>query len=246
MQKPQQLKNWIPQDPTLTDWVEYINDDNLKLAIPIGPRFQANVPEWSGPPQKNSHVGEIEHSTSRWLGTRIWPIHDKTLPGTTKVPVMGKGRPNFCLCASPGSRECVKRHVALKRTLLQSELGPIYWRWRFNEMGDEVSKLWTSEEQKRFESLVKMNHTSQFKSFLKPALECLPCQSRETIVNYYFNVHIPSRMSRQTRLGCTNIDTDDEAEEASNPNGSHKRYRAHNASSYSSKVVKFNFLNGCR
>ncbi|KAK2967074.1 hypothetical protein RJ640_015294, partial [Escallonia rubra] len=80
-------------------------------------------------------------------------------------------------------------------------------------MGEEVSNLWNLWEQKKFESLVKTNPVSTGKSFLKPAFKCLPSQCRETIVNYYFNVYLPRRMSTLTRSGCEIVDTDDEASE---------------------------------
>ncbi|KAA8543776.1 hypothetical protein F0562_022047 [Nyssa sinensis] len=202
--------------------------------------------EWTGPPHKKCpHNADSESDTSRWLGTRVWPIKGKSIE--TKGGVIGKGRPDFCLCVSPGSEECVKTHIADNRIQLQFDLGPPFWRWKFDEMGEEVSKLWNSEEQKKFTSLVKMNPVSQGKSFLKPALESLPCQHRKSIVSYYFNVYVPRRISMKTRAGCKIIDTDDdEAGEASYSKGSRKRCRADSVTSYSSKYVKTRYLTGRR
>ncbi|XP_059626522.1 AT-rich interactive domain-containing protein 2-like [Cornus florida] len=179
-----------------------IKDDHLRLAIPVGPRFQADIPDWIGPPPQS------ESSTSSWLGTQVWPIKDRS--AETKGDAIGKGRPDFCLCDSPGSVECVKRHVTDRRIQLQYELGPAFWKWKFDEMGEEVSKLWNMEEQKKFDSLVKMNPISKGKSFMKPALKSLQCHCRKSIVSYYFNSYVPKRISMKTRSGCKIIDTDDE------------------------------------
>ena len=92
-------------------------------------------------------------------------------------------------------------------------------------MGQEVSKLWNLEEQKQFDCIVKMNPISEGKNFLKSALECFRTQGRETIVNYYFNVYVPRRLSIKTRAGIKIVDTDEE-EDGKDSKSSRKRYRA--------------------
>lgn len=241
MQKPKQPKPQVLEKPLPTKWVDYIRDDRLRLAIPVGPRFQADISDWTGPPPSSHN----ESSTSRWLGTQVWPIKDRS--PDTKAGLIGKGRPDFCQCISPGSIECVKRHVNEKRIQLQFDLGPAFMRWKFDEMGQDVSKLWSLEEQKKFDFLVKTNPISQGKSFLKPAVESLPSQSKETIVGYYLNVYIPRRFSIQTRAGFRTVDTDDdESGEAPNSNSSRKRYRADIVSSSSSKYARARYLTGRR
>ncbi|CAL5353105.1 unnamed protein product [Camellia sinensis] len=244
MQRPKQPKPKPKQQkPMPTKWIEYINDDRLRLAIPVGPRFQAEIPAWTGPPHKDCSHNESD--TSKWLGIQVWPI--KGNGPDTKAGVVGKGRPEFCPCVSPGSIECVKRHVTDKRLQLQFGLGPAFWKWRFDEMGQDVSKLWNLEEQRKFDYLVKSNPISQGKSFLKPALERLPSQHREAIVSYYFNVYVPRRMSIQTRAGCKITDTDDdETDEAPHSKSSRKRCRADSVTSSSSKYVKTRYLTGRR
>ncbi|GFZ19596.1 hypothetical protein Acr_28g0003010 [Actinidia rufa] len=227
--KPQKLKKPIP-----VNWLEFITDDNLKLAIPVGPRFQVDVPDWTGPP----HEGYDESINSRWLGTQVWPIKDAR--SDTKVDLIGKGRSNFCTCPSPGSIECVKRHVNDKKVQLQFDLGPAFWKWRFNEMGQEVSKLWNLEEQKQFDCIVKMNPISEGKSFLTPALECFQTLCSGTIVSYYFNVYVPRRMSIKTRAGIKIVDTDED-EDGKDLKSSRKRCR-----SGSGKFVRTRYLTGRR
>ncbi|XP_052187913.1 AT-rich interactive domain-containing protein 2-like isoform X4 [Diospyros lotus] len=229
---------------TAGNWLEFINDEQLKLAIPVGPRFQADIPDWTGPPRK-CYGANDESYALKWLGTRVWPLGGRR--SDTKRCVIGKGRPDSCSCASPGSIGCVKRHITDKRLQLQFDLGPAFWKWRFNDMGEDVSKSWNLDEQKNFDALVKMNPVLQGKSFLNPALERLPSHSRENIVNYYFNVYVPRRMSIETRAGCKNVDTDDdEANEALCSKISRKRYRADSDTSSSSKYLKDRYLTGRR
>lgn len=221
-QKREQLKIQTVKKPLSKNWLDFINDNSSKPVIPIGPGFQANVPEWIGQDHKNNSctIG-TKSDESKWLGTRTWP--SKYTSPKVQIDVIGKGRPDFCSCSIPGSVECVKFHVNERRVQLKSNLGPTFREWKFDEMGDEILNLWNLKEQNKFHYLVKMNSESQNKKFLKLALEHLPSKCRQTIAKYYFNVHVPRRMSRQSRSGCTIIDTDDEVEEVTCSNGSLKR-----------------------
>lgn len=224
----------------------YINDDKLRLAIPIGPRFQADVPEWTGPPHKNHPHGAFNESgSSKWLGTVIWSIEDSN--PESEGDIIGKGRPESCNCATPGSILCVKLHVNKKTAHLQNILGPVFWKWKFNQMGEAVAKLWKQPEQQRLDNLMKQNPFSEGHDFIKPALEWFPLKSKKDIVSYYLNVYIPRRMSIQTRSGCTIVDTDDEEEKLKRPaKRSRKRAKVDGMSVYSPKLVKARYLTGRR
>ena len=113
-------------------------------------------------------------------------------------------------------------------------------------MGEDVSKLWTLEEQKKFKDVVRIHAKSFGQSSINSALECLPCQSRETIVNYHLNVHILRRIAKQTRLGSSMIGTDDELEEAPPTESSSKRFQANHITSSISKYAKTKYLMGQR
>lgn len=243
MKMPTQLKKTLKhQESVPMDWFNYIIDDSLKSAIPIGPRFQADLPEWNGPP----HSALSEYDSSKWLGTVIWSMNNTTPESIGDA--IGKGRPESCNCSPPGSVLCVKRHISKKTAHLQKDLGPAFQKWKFDQMGEGVAKLWKQPEQQKFTHLMKKNLLSEGKEFIKPALECFPLKSKKAIVGYYFNVYIPRRMSIQTRSGCTMVDTDDEEEKSKSPcsKRSRKRDRDNGITFYSSKLVKTRYLTGRR
>ncbi|KAF6153486.1 hypothetical protein GIB67_027353 [Kingdonia uniflora] len=66
-----------------------------RSAIPVGPRFQADVPDWVGPPCKEQLFD------SKWLDFKVWPLKGKKLEASNGQ--IGKGRPHICLCQTPGS-----------------------------------------------------------------------------------------------------------------------------------------------
>ncbi|KAL3839430.1 hypothetical protein ACJIZ3_024021 [Penstemon smallii] len=187
--------------------LNFIDDHLQRNVVPVGPQFQVEVPEWSGPVKRSILIVQYKHysNNSKWLGTRVWPLEI----GHVKVSgrTIGKGRPNSCCCVSPGSVDCIGRHIVEERLVLQGDLGPAFFSWKFDDMGNQVLKLWTLKEQQIFESLVKR------KNFLKRALKCFPNKSRKEIANYYFDVYIPQLMSLQKRSSSRKIvDTDGEDE----------------------------------
>ncbi|XP_019188344.1 PREDICTED: AT-rich interactive domain-containing protein 1-like [Ipomoea nil] len=218
-------------------WVDYIQDESEKKAVPIlAGRFQAELPEWIGPPKKGDQETEL-----KWLGTQIWPIKNESSDTTTEeeeeeeddVGIIGKGRAEeLCDCESRGSVECVRRHVNDERIKLQSELGSAFWEWNFDGMGEEVSNQWTLEEQNKFESIVKMKPlllSQGGKGFLKAAMAALPSHNTQSIISYYFNVYLPRRIAQETRRSdnktANNTDDEDETKEATNSKTSRRKKR---------------------
>ncbi|PIN17217.1 hypothetical protein CDL12_10130 [Handroanthus impetiginosus] len=174
------------------------NPDHEHRVIPIGPRFQAELPA----PIEN------ESDTSRWLGTVVWPL--KTMIRNKNTIAVGRGRTDICNCQVPRSSECVKRHVFEQKMKLQKEFGLAFNDWKFDQMGEEAAKSWTLEERKKIESIVKRS-----KSFMDLALKALPNLSRESIVNYYFNIIVPRKIGSKTRAGFlpADISTDNDDDE---------------------------------
>ncbi|KAK6152510.1 hypothetical protein DH2020_015145 [Rehmannia glutinosa] len=213
-----EINNTIPYSssptldgPSIRLW-NIIANHLQRKAIPIGPRFQVDVPEWSSPVNTNILIDTYNRcpENSKWLGTRIWPI-EKGNTETTQQTI-GKGRPDSCCCVSPGSVDCIRHHVLEERLSLQRDLGPAFFSWRFDEMGHQVSKSWTLKERQTFESLVTMGPSR--KKLLKHGLKCFSNKCRKDIIGYYFNVYIPQRMSLQVKSSPVNeIDTDDDEEE---------------------------------
>ncbi|KAK9290239.1 hypothetical protein L1049_008406 [Liquidambar formosana] len=250
---PLSPENLTLQDPPLRDSDDTVHSSNSssldepkqlklrRLPIPLGPRFQAEVPDWTGPVNKgNLYGGDDDSENSRWLGTRIWPT--KGISAEITVEAIGKGRPDSCSCVSPGSASCIKYHVVEEWLRLQSDLGPAFWSWKFDEMGEVVSKAWTLKEQESFESLVRMNLLKNGTSSCKHALKCFPSKSRKSIVSYYFNVFIPRRMSLQIRLSLKQVDSDDEEAEDVDRTDFQKRCKARSDSLGNSKDVRTRYL----
>lgn len=172
--------------------------------VSVGPQFQAEVPEWTG---------MVTKSDSKWLGTRVWPLENGECKSVTELDPIGKGRQNSCSCRLPGSVGCVRFHIAEERMKIKLELGLLFYRWRFDHMGEEVSLRWTSGEEKRFKNIVKLIPSSPNKSWWNKPFKYFPKRSRETLVSYYFNVFVVRRRSYQNRVTPKDIDSDDDETE---------------------------------
>nr|XP_043636758.1 AT-rich interactive domain-containing protein 1-like isoform X2 [Erigeron canadensis] len=217
-----------------------------QLVIPLGPRFQASVPEWTGPPQRRYPHNTINNlDSSNWSGTVIWSNNHRSPEAANDV--IGRGRSHRCDCYNPGSILCVKSHINEKTARLHNDLGPAFQIWKFNEMGEVVAKLWKQSEQQKFARIVKTNPNLEGNNFIKIALESFPSKSANTIVSYYFNVYLPRQLSIKTRSGCTLVDTDNEEEEKTTPcsKGSQKRAQVDGAGP-ASKIMKVGYLIGQR
>ncbi|KAL6981981.1 hypothetical protein U1Q18_023599 [Sarracenia purpurea var. burkii] len=182
----------------------WLGDNQIRKQVPVGPFFQANVPEWSG---------ETCESDSRWLGSRVWPLesgdHNKYLIERERI---GKGRHDSCGCEHPGSVECVRFHVAEKRMRLKLELGLAFQHWKFDKMGEEVALSWTKEEEKKFQGIIRSNPPTQDKCCWDEIVKSFPRKRREDLACYYFNVFLLQRRGHQNRFTPSKIDSDDEEE----------------------------------
>ncbi|KAL3517184.1 hypothetical protein ACH5RR_024086 [Cinchona calisaya] len=178
-----------------------------KKRIPVGSHFQADVPEWTG---------EASESDSKWLGTQFWPLErveqNRTLIERERI---GKGRQDSCGCQLPGSSECVRFHVSQKRMRVKLELGPAFYRWKFDNMGEDVALSWIKDEENRFHNIVKSNPLSLGKCFWPEIVKSLANKGRESLVSYYFNVFLLQRRSHQNRVTPKDINSDDDEPQAS-------------------------------
>ncbi|KAL8254072.1 hypothetical protein R6Q59_032293 [Mikania micrantha] len=173
-----------------------------KKRIPLGRSFQAEVPQWTG---------KTQESDTRWLGTRVWPLN-KTEYRTSLIETepIGKGRQGSCGCQVIGSPECVRFHVAGKRARLKLELGPAFYKWKFDMMGEEVSLKWTKHEEKKFARIIKSNPGSSGRCFWDVLMTHFKNKTRPVLVSYYFSVYLLRRRAHQNRANPSNVDSDDD------------------------------------
>ncbi|KAM2227682.1 hypothetical protein ACFXTI_014461 [Malus domestica] len=188
-------------------------DNPHEKDVSVGAHAQADVPEWTG---------VASESDGKWLGTRVWPLkrEEDSLPNETDA--IGQGRQDSCCCGFPDSVACFRFHITEAKMKLKRELGSLFYNWRFDRMGEEVSLRWTAEEEKRFKDLVKSNHSnspfiegnnSNSSSFWDSASKWFPRKTREDLVTYYFNVFLVQRRSYQNRVTPKHIDSDDDVTE---------------------------------
>lgn len=197
-----------PKEPPLMN-VELpagIKTDNLSTEescekkVSVGPLFQADVPEWTG---------EVIESDSKWLGERMWPPEDVGDEMVIDLVPIGRGRPDHCRCLFPKTTECVRFHIAEKRLQLKHELGSLFYKWRFNHMGEEVSLSWTRDEENKFKEMLSL-HSASTNKFWNNASKLFPSKSREMLISYYFNVFLIQRRNYQNRVTPKDIDSDDD------------------------------------
>ncbi|KAM3684852.1 hypothetical protein ACB098_11G076800 [Castanea mollissima] len=203
--------------------------------IPYGPRFEANVPEWTG-------VASENESDPKWLGTQVWPLEKVEHRYLIERDPIGKGRQDSCGCEVPGSIECVRFHIAEKRLRVKLELGSAFYRWKFDRMGEEVKISWTEEEEKKFEAILRSTPPPLQKCFWDQIFKIFPTKSRADLVSYYFNVYLLHRRGYQNRVTPNNIDSDDEEESGLVTNGNgHEADKSPNSILYSPKKPYANF-----
>uniref|UniRef100_A0A6N2K3N5 ARID domain-containing protein n=1 Tax=Salix viminalis TaxID=40686 RepID=A0A6N2K3N5_SALVM len=178
-------------------------DKYVRRHVAVGPLFQAEVPEWTG---------VVSESASKWLGTRFWPSKYENHNVPVAMDPIGKGGISLCGCQLPGSVECARFHTAEKRMKLKLELGPLFYHWRFDHMGEEVSLRWTTEEEMRFKDVVRLNPLSAGKCFWDNKSKYFPRKTREELISYYFNAYLVRCRSYQNRVTPKYTDSDDDDE----------------------------------
>ncbi|XP_072996165.1 uncharacterized protein [Typha latifolia] len=136
----------------------------LRKRIGRGDSFQADIPEWTGPPsEKDISDYKEDKNISRMLGTRVWPVERYILD--TYEAKVGKGRSDLCQCSSPGSMACIRSHTSMARNQLKYELGETFSSWGFDRIGEGVSGLLTYEGQMRFSALERINPIKEHGTF---------------------------------------------------------------------------------
>ncbi|XP_019100647.1 PREDICTED: AT-rich interactive domain-containing protein 1-like isoform X1 [Camelina sativa] len=175
------------------------SDEEDRPCALVGSEFQADVPEWTD---------ITPESDSKWLGTRIWPLTKEQSKNNLLIERdrIGKGREDSCGCHNPGSIECVKFHIRAKQDKLKLELGPAFYMWCFDVMGEGTLQYWTDIELKKIKSLMSFP-PSLSQAFFDQAKTILSSKSRGKIVSYYYNVTLLQYRANQSRT-THDIDSD--------------------------------------
>ncbi|KAJ4819629.1 ELM2 domain-containing protein [Rhynchospora pubera] len=187
---------------------------SLRKRIGVGDLFQADVPDWLGPPSDEDRSNYRNDSdTARWLGTRLWPQEPVT-KHRQKLPrrINDKPMPNYCRCITPGAIACVSYHVSVARNQLKFELSQAFSSLGFDLMGEEVENVFTRDQQMLFYSLERgIIPLSGPKGFWSTAFKHLNTVERRHLVSYFFNVYLLRRVGNQSRLGpASGIDSDED------------------------------------
>ncbi|XP_038696561.1 uncharacterized protein LOC119993477 isoform X2 [Tripterygium wilfordii] len=193
--------------------------------ISIGAEHQAYVPEWgsqdwtsssdkvdgSDPqgPVAQALDDDDEGSMEKLMGTCIIPMPE--LEASASCYPQDGGTKSDCKCIDRGSIRCVRQHVVEARQKLKDNLGPeIFEELGFCDMGDEVAKKWTEEEEERFHEVVLSNPESLGKNFWDHFSAVFPSRTKKDIVSYYFNVFMLRKRAEQNQFDPENIDSDND------------------------------------
>lgn len=210
-----------------SDEISLLNHPPVK-SVSIGPEYQADVPEWCLQGSKNSlaHLDGSDNQVrletlsdsclvvddDHWeklLGTCIISMPDSAESANHYSQSLGII--NDCECLDKGSIRCVRQHVMEAREKLRASLGhKIFEELGFRDMGEEVSKNWTIEEENKFHEVVSSYPMSMGKNFWDHLSVVFPSRTKNELVSYYFNVFILQKRAEQNRFDPLNIDSDDD------------------------------------
>lgn len=170
--------------------------------IPIGPEYQASIPDWCG-------GYDTSCNENKFLGSTIIPTPESQ-SSLCSDDVVGRGRTD-CLCKDQGSLRCVRQHITEARDTLKGNIGrEQFLALGFDNMGEVVSCKWTEEDEQLFHDVVYSNPVSLGKNFWDHLEETFPSRTNQEIVSYYFNVFVLQRRAEQNRYDPANADSDDD------------------------------------
>ncbi|PSS33660.1 AT-rich interactive domain-containing protein [Actinidia chinensis var. chinensis] len=210
------------------DIYSFLLDHVPPKMVPVGADHQADVPEWA-PKGFNKYTDFLEKSDTHTvlpqssLSCTVEDNNDWTrLAGTSVISTpdvesaaygccVDGGTRNYCNCLDRGSIRCVKQHVMETREELREKLGQkIFEELGFCDMGEEVAKNWTEEEEQTFHEVVLSNAASLGENFWDHLSAVFPSRTKRDLVSYYFNVFMLRKRAEQNRLDPLNIDSDND------------------------------------
>uniref|UniRef100_A0ACD5WX85 Uncharacterized protein n=1 Tax=Avena sativa TaxID=4498 RepID=A0ACD5WX85_AVESA len=196
-----------------------------RKGVMIGPDHQADVPEWSPRVPMDVHgssscadLAQTSVSTSepapmdedresdKWIRHIVFPMVSCSNP----VALVGDCKTD-CQCSDEGSIRCVRQHVMDAREGLRRILGhDQFQELGLCEMGEDISRRWTDEEEQLFQIVVFSNPVSLGKNFWDYLPHALPSKTSKELVSYYFNVFMLRKRAVQNRSDMLHVDSDDD------------------------------------
>lgn len=195
--------------------------------VPVGPEYQAEIPDLDAQGTYNSLEGlaagepSASHSNpadEQLEGICIIPSPDNE-PLAYNGERVGDGRTD-CSCQDQGSIRCVRQHIAEARDKLKSTLGQdTFLELGFHDMGEVVAEKWSEEEEQLFHEVVYSNPASLGRNFWNALSAVFPSRTKMEIVSYYFNVFMLRKRAAQNRCDPFNIDSDNDEWQGSDDDG---------------------------
>ncbi|TYJ37821.1 hypothetical protein E1A91_A05G401900v1 [Gossypium mustelinum] len=171
--------------------------------VSVGPEYQADIPEWSQQDMKSS-LDYLDTSDpqvalrSSCAGLMVDDDYGKKMMGTCVIPMPdSEATSMFCFedashgidcdCLDRGSISCIGQHVTKAREKLKGNLAlEIFRELGFCDMGEEVAKGWTEEEELAFDNVVLSNPFSLGKNFWDHLPVSLPSRTKKEAYQLLF------------------------------------------------------------
>ncbi|XP_071731560.1 uncharacterized protein [Rutidosis leptorrhynchoides] len=174
----------------------YLLEHSPVKEVPIGPEYQADIPELRG----------YDQSELKFLGSCVIPM-----PEDPTVYDNAKRNKTECYCQISVSVRCAQQHISEARDNIKESVGlETFAELGFNNMGETVADKWSEEDEELFHEVVSSNPVSIGKNYWAHLAAEFPSRTYQEIVSYYFNVFVLRRRAEQNRFDPMNADSDDD------------------------------------
>ncbi|KAL8230727.1 hypothetical protein R6Q57_000505 [Mikania cordata] len=181
-----------------SDVYSYLLERSPLKQVPIGPEYQAELPEWH----------ECNGDEIKLMGSSVIPMPENETMYDDETVARGRTE---CCCQNRGSTGCVRHHIKESREILKARIGlKTFVDLGFDGMGEVVAEKWTEDDEQLFQEIVYSNPVSSGRNFWNHLAAEFPSRSNHEIVSYYFNVFMLRRRTEQNRVDPMNADSDDD------------------------------------